>query len=81
MQYNLGLVEFLLDLHDAVGLPRILVLDNVLIELGQHQGRRALGPFSACVRRQEIIDHLREQLVRDELGVLVVRYDDAGDAL
>lgn len=30
--------------------------------------------------RQELVNHLREQLVRDELGILMVRDDDAGDA-
>lgn len=30
--------------------------------------------------RQELVNDLREQLVRDELGILVVGDDDAGDA-
>lgn len=35
MQHNLGLVELLLDFHDAVRLGRVLVLDNVFLQLGK----------------------------------------------
>lgn len=80
MQHNLRLVQFLLDLHDAVRLSRVLVFDDILVELRQLQDRFALGPFRPCVCRQELVNDLREQLVRDELGILVVGDDDAGDA-
>ena len=33
MQHDLRLIELLLDLHDAIGLLRILVLRDVLLEL------------------------------------------------
>lgn len=80
MQHNLRLVQFLLDLHDAVRLPRVLVFDDILVKLRQLQDRFALGPFRARVCRQELVNDLREQLVRNELGILVVGDDDAGDA-
>lgn len=35
VQNNLRLIKLLLDLHNAVGLARVLVLDNVVLELRQ----------------------------------------------
>lgn len=37
VKHNLGLIELLLDLHDAVGGVRVLILDNVFLELGEGQ--------------------------------------------
>lgn len=81
VQHNLGLVELLLDLHDAVGLPGVLILGEVVLELGHDQGGLAGGPRRARVLGEELVDDLAEDLVRDERGVLVVRDDDAADAL
>lgn len=44
VQHNLGLVQLLLDLHDAVGLLGVLVLGEVVRQLGEGQGDVALGP-------------------------------------
>ncbi|KAK1256283.1 hypothetical protein MKX07_008542 [Trichoderma sp. CBMAI-0711] len=81
VQHNLGLVELLLDLHDAVGLLGVLVLGEVVPELGEGQDGLAGGPRGARVLGEELVDDLAEELVRDEGGVLVVRDDDAADAL
>lgn len=81
MQHNLGLIELLLNLHDAVGLLRVLVLGEVLAELGEGQLGLAGGPRGAGVLGQELVDNLAEQLVGDEAGVLVIRDDDSADAL
>lgn len=81
VQDNLGLVELLLDLHDAVGLLRVLVLGEVVAQLGHGQLGLARGPRGARVLGEELVDALAEELVGDEGGVLVVRDDDAADAL
>ena len=81
VKHNLGLIEFLLDLHDAVGGVRVLVLDNVLLELGEGQLCIRVCKGRARVSRQELVEDLGEQLVGDEGGILVVGDDDAGDAL
>ena len=81
MQHNLGLVELLLDLHDAVCLLRILVLDDILLELGKRQCGVGRRPRGARVLGQELVDDLREQLVRHQRRVVVVADYDAGDAL
>lgn len=44
VQHNLGLVQLLLDLHDAVGLLRVLVLGEVVRQLGEGQDDVALSP-------------------------------------
>lgn len=81
VQHNLGLVELLLDLHDAVCGVRVLVFGNVLLELGEGQLGVGVGEGGARVARQELVEDLGQQLVGDESRVLVVGDDDAGDAL
>lgn len=44
VQNNLGLVELLLDLHDAIGLLGILVLGQVVLELGHDELWLTRGP-------------------------------------
>ena len=81
MEDNLCLVELLLDLHDAVGLLRVLVLCEVLLELGHDEGGCAAGPAGSGVLGEELVDDLAKELMRHEGRVLVVRDDDAADAL
>lgn len=83
MQHNFGLVQLLLNLHDAIRLLRILIFDNVVFQLRVRElvvGIRA-GEGGAGMSGQELIDHFREQLMRHQGGVVVVGDDDAGDAL
>lgn len=72
MEHDLGLVELLLDLHDAIGLLRVLVLVEVLAQLGDGDGRGAGGPRRARVVGEELVDDFAEQLVGNEGGILVV---------
>lgn len=81
MQDNLGLVELFLDLHDAVGLMGVLVLDNVLFERGKRQFGVGVGKGRAGVTRQELVDDLGEKLMGDKGGVFLVGDDDSGDSL
>lgn len=81
VQDNLGLVELFLNLHDTVGLLRVLVLRNVLIQFGHDERGRARGPRRARVLGEELVDDFAEDLMGDEGRVLVVRDDDAADAL
>lgn len=78
---NLGLVELLLDLEDAVGLLGVLVLGQVVAQLGHGDAGGSRGPGGARVLGQELVDDLAEQLVGDEGRVLLVGDDDAADAL
>lgn len=81
MQHNLGLVQLLLDLHDAVRLLRVLVFHEVFFERRKGQRWRVGGgEGGAWVFGQELVDDFGEQLVRDERGVVLVADDDAGDA-
>lgn len=72
MQHNLGLIKLLLDLHETVGLLGVLVLGEVVLELGHDQGGLAGGPRRAWVLNQELVDDLAKDLVRDARRVLVV---------
>lgn len=59
-QDNLRLVQFLLDFHDSVGLPRVLVLLEVDIDLGERYRswiRKGWRLDFGC----EVVQHLREQ--------------------
>lgn len=83
MQHNLGLVKLLLDLDDAVGLRRVLVLRDVCLELGEAKLGLALLEGGVCGARvlcHKLVDDFGEDAVRDESGVLVVGYYDAADA-
>lgn len=81
MEYDLGLVQFLLDLHNAVGLARILVLGDIFLELGQRAGVFAeggVGPRRARVFGEELVDDLGKQLMRHESRIVTVGDDDTG---
>lgn len=81
VQDNLGLVELLLDLEDAVGLLRVLVLLEVLLQLGHGDGGRSRGPGRPRVLGEELVDDLAEELVGYEGRILLVGDDDTADAL
>lgn len=59
---DLGLVKLALNLHDAVGLVGILVLGEIVLELG-HGNLLTRGPRGTRVRRQELVHDFRQQLV------------------
>lgn len=80
MQHDLRLVQLLLNLHDAVGLLGILVLDNVFFELGEGAGGIGDGEDVARVLVQELVDDFGEELVGYEGGVFVIGDEDAGNA-
>ena len=85
MQHNLSLVEFLLNLHDAVCLFGVLVFGNVVFKFGKgnrcRRGRRgAVGPFGARMLGKKLVDDFGQELVGDESGIFVVGDYDAGDA-
>jgi hypothetical protein len=80
LHQDLGLVELLLDLHDTVGVLGVLVLCEVVLELGPADLAAVLERGDR-VLREELVDEPRQDLVRDEAGILAVAYDDAGDAL
>jgi hypothetical protein len=80
LHQDLGLVELFLDLHDAVRVLRVLVLCNVVLELGPLDLDAVLEAGDG-VLGEELIDELGQDLVRDEARVLAVADDDAGDTL
>lgn len=80
MQYNLRLVQLLLDLHDRIGLLRVLVLGEVFFELGEVEGRGGRGEGGARALGEELVDDFGKELVRDEGGVVGVANNDASDA-
>ena len=47
VQHNLSLVQFLLDLHNAIRLLRILVFHNIILQLWKTKCRTAIGPGGA----------------------------------
>ena len=66
MKNNLSFVELLLDLHDAVGLAWVLVLDNIFLQLRQGAGilaQRGVGEGSAWVFGKELVHNLAQELV------------------
>ncbi len=82
MEDNLGLVKLLLNLEDAVGLLGILVLGEVLAQLGHNDGV-GVGcgrPCGARVLDQELVNDLAEELMGYEGRVLLVGDNDAADA-
>jgi hypothetical protein len=87
VQDNLGLVELLLDLHDAVRLLRVLVLLDVVLELweGERLCRDVVvcdaGVSGARVFGDELVDDFGEKLVGYHLGILGIGDDHAADAL
>lgn len=65
MQHNLRLVQLLLDLHDAVRLLRILVLNNIIPQGGEIERRGARHEGGARVAGEEFVDDFGEELVGD----------------
>jgi hypothetical protein len=83
VQHDLGLIQLLLDLDDAVRLRRVLVLGDVLFQLGEGERGLALGEGGvggAGVLGDELVDDLGEDAVGDHGRVLVVGDYDAADA-
>jgi hypothetical protein len=87
LQRLLGLIQLLLDLHDAVSIIRVLELFDVppKVALGQAV---LVGLQAGLVRPRrlgelagELVQDLAQQLVRDELVVVLVGDDDAGAPL
>lgn len=81
MQHNFGLIQFLLNLHDAVCLMRVLVFDNIFLERRKIERGRRIGECGARILGQELVDHFGEQLVRDQTGVVRVTDYDSCNAL
>ncbi|MBZ6429854.1 MAG: hypothetical protein LBE64_01795 [Acinetobacter pittii] len=66
MKDNLGFVKLLLDLHDAVGLAWVLVLDDIFLQLWQGAGiltQRGVGKGSTWVFGKELVHNLAQKLV------------------
>lgn len=83
VQDDLGLVELLLDLDDAVGLRRVLVLSDVVLEFGEGERGVALAEGGVCGARvlgDEFVDDLGEHAVGYHGRVFVVGDDDAAHA-
>jgi len=79
---DLGLVELLLDLGDAVGLVGVLVRLDELLEGGELE--RVIGGGGVYRRDrllgQELVHELGQDAVGRDVGV-ILGDDDAGDAL
>lgn len=58
MQHDLGLIQLLLNLHDAVSLGWILVLDDVIFEFGEGECGIGGGPGGARVGGEKLVDNL-----------------------
>lgn len=83
VQDDLCFIKLLLDLDDAVGLCRVLVLGDVLLKLREAHLGRALGEVgvgSARVFCDELVDDLGEDAMGDDGGVFVVGDYDTADA-
>lgn len=78
------LIKFPLDLHNAIGLARVLVLDDIFLQLGQRAGVLAqgrVGESSARVLSQELIDYLAQEPVRHQFRIFCISDYHAGNAL
>jgi len=80
MQHNLRLIQLLLNLHNAIRLLRILVLDNIILQFREAERRVRVGEGGARVRGEEFVDYFGEQLVGDERGVVLAADYDAADS-
>ena len=72
---DLGLVELLLDLHDGVGLARVLVLCEVGVDLGEGDGGGG-GELAGGDLCDEVVEELCEEGEGGADGVLLVGDDD-----
>lgn len=81
MENDLGLVKLLLNLEDAVGLLGVLVLCEVLLQLGHRESGRAGGPAGAGILGEELVDNLAKKLMCHKGRVLVIGDDDTADTL
>ena len=79
MQHNLRLIQFLLDLHNAIRLLRILIFHNVFFKLGKVEGRVGIGEGGSGVARQKFIHYLRQKLMSDESRVVGITDYDSGN--
>lgn len=81
VQHLLRGVELVLDLQDLVRLLRVLVLRDVVLELGVGQGvGRGRGDGGGRVLGGELVAQLLEDAGDDEVGVFLVGDDDAAEA-
>lgn len=76
---DLGLVQLLLNLKDAIHLVWVLVCLDVGLEGGE--GHRITGGGGVRVKGEELVEHLRKDLVSSQGWILIVANDDSGDAL
>lgn len=79
VQHNLRLIQLLLNLHDAVRLTRILEFDDVFLQLVERArvlARARIRKGRPGVFGEELVDHLRQQLVRNKCRIVTVRDDD-----
>lgn len=80
MQYDLRLIQLLLDFHDAVRLLWILILLDVLFKLGKGKCGIGIRKGGAWVSGEKFIDHFGEELMGNEGGVVGVTDYYACDA-
>ena len=81
VQDLLGGVELVLDLEDLVRLLRVLVLCDVVLELGVGQRIRGGAVDGGLgVLGGELVAELLEDTGNDEVGVLLVGDDDAAQS-
>lgn len=64
MQHNLRLIQLLLDLHDAVRLLRILILDDIFLQGWEIERRGSVHERGSGVAGEEFVDDFGEELVR-----------------
>ena len=84
VQHNLGLIQLLLNLHNTVGLLRVLVLHNVFLQLRQGACALAQGrvrPRCAGVLCEELVDDLGKELMGNQRRVIAVGDDHTGHTL
>ena len=72
MQHDLRLIKLLLNLHNTICLRRVLVLYDVILELGEGEGRRGVSPGGTWVLCEELVDDFGQKLVGYERRVGVV---------
>lgn len=84
MKDNLGFVKLLLDLHDAVGLGWVLVLDDIFLELRQGArilAQRWVGEGSAWVLGKKLVHNLAQNLVGHQGRIVPICYNNTGNTL